>query len=57
MSVLKIRTNNKITKIIKIELITAIYIYNKKNRDTARFVHALCFSNKRLFCDDLIQAC
>lgn len=55
MSVLKIRTKNKITKIIKIELITAIY--NKKNRDTARFVHALCFSNKRLFCDDLIQAC
>ena len=30
MSVLKIRTKNKITKIIKIELITAIYIYNKK---------------------------
>ncbi len=56
MSILKIQTNNKITKIIKIELITAIYIYNK-NRDTARFVHALCFSNKRLFCDDLIQAC
>lgn len=30
MSVLKILANNKITKIIKIELITAIYIYNKK---------------------------
>ncbi|HFJ7379893.1 TPA: hypothetical protein ACGVME_000180, partial [Enterococcus faecium] len=30
MSVLKILAKNKITKIIKIELITAIYIYNKK---------------------------
>jgi len=29
-SILKIQTKNKITKIIKIELITAIYIYNKK---------------------------